>query len=354
MTTLATNWNGHVYGTNTGKFTLELTHIDAYNVEGKLRFNDDNNVGIVVYAIKGEVLPSITLEGIVETNPTGLDVGKLTIKCKLTPEGNLEGEWYTTIETGGTFKAFPHSSSLATINKIQPEQIHIKRKELGFIQIYDNEFKELVDFLITKLPSSKPVITVVVDSNTETSHYYSDFLESNKNSKYNYLKIFLSEPDSANYARSIMVELREHGVNDLRTQGPNESWVHGTAEIAANYMKRHSDGVRSYLHFFVPSLIALIFFIAVILISETYSIPIKVGIALITIIITTVVPVIVSKLLPRAIIRFGDNKSTWLRKVFQKGGNWILAMSGLILFAIANIFWKYLHDFLNEYFPFIY
>jgi hypothetical protein len=82
MSKLVKFWNGNAYGTNTGKLNLDITVLDDNKLKATLRFNDDNH-GLIVYDLDGELGTEITFSGNAIHQPEGIEVGELKITCAL-------------------------------------------------------------------------------------------------------------------------------------------------------------------------------------------------------------------------------------------------------------------------------
>lgn len=118
MANIGRNWNGHVYGTNTGNVAVTLDGEDEA-LTGVIRLSD-NQHGVIVYEVAGKFDDgSIALTGKSQGKvPEGVIVGELTVTGALTPEGRIDGEWSTTIGTGGTFQLWPHNYQ---VRQVTPE-----------------------------------------------------------------------------------------------------------------------------------------------------------------------------------------------------------------------------------------
>lgn len=342
MSKINRHWNGYVAGTNTGKMYLEFIQQENEKLNAVLRFNDDT-YGLVVYELQGEMNDTtISLLGKVIHHEKEVIVGDLTITCNLTSEGNLEGTWRTSIESGGTFRSYPFNPSISQPSAAKtPEQIYTKRIELGFIQLYKDEVKSITDFIQKLVPSAKPVITYVASDDVEGINYYEDFFARTDISTLKYFKVFVSEPDSYNISRNITMELRAHGVNEIRTQGIMEAWVLGNAELVNNYMKRYKDIIRSFIHKFVLSLQIFCLISMTIWITEVPKFLDKVLIGIFTFALLRIIPPIFSRMFPNASIKLNDQKPSWFIRLLNKGGNWIIAV---LISIFAIVITKYYND----------
>ena len=95
MASFAKLWAGRVYGTNTGNLFMELNVSDG-KVTGVLRFMD-SAFGLTVYKLAGSFDEQLHLHGEVMHVSKGVDAGPIEVIATLTEQGNLRGEWNSTI-----------------------------------------------------------------------------------------------------------------------------------------------------------------------------------------------------------------------------------------------------------------
>ncbi|MEE2690875.1 MAG: hypothetical protein VX640_04955 [Pseudomonadota bacterium] len=141
-------WAGNAVGTHTGNLYLELEGDDDASLRGSLRFNDDR-YGIVIYAVEasfdGEKLK---VTGKPETTKENLEFGELETVVRLNAQGQLIGDWKTSIGSGGAFRFYPATiASTGTINDPLPDQLYTSRFDFGAIEIDRGQIIELADDL---------------------------------------------------------------------------------------------------------------------------------------------------------------------------------------------------------------
>lgn len=195
---------------------------------------------MIVYEVAGKFdAGSITLTG----NPQGevsegSIFGELTITGTLTPEGRIDGEWSTTIGTGGTFQLWPHNfQTRASSPGVLPEQLNIATRSLGAIRLYADDVRSLISQL-TKDFSQKRAIITYHDRGSEKTIFSDDFgsiLDDLPRLKY--LKIFIGEPEVYGLQRNATVELAAWGDNIIRAQSGQEAWAIGKAESLAQHVR---------------------------------------------------------------------------------------------------------------------
>lgn len=238
MANIGRNWNGHVYGTNTGNVAVTLDGEDDA-LTGVIRLSD-NQHGVIVYEVAGKFEGgSITLTGKPQGEvPEGVIVGELTVTGALTPEGRIDGEWSTTIGTGGTFQLWPHNYQVRPSNPgALPEQLNTSTRSLGAIRLYADDVRSLIGQL-TKDFSQKRAIITYHDRGSEKTTFSEDF-ESILDDlpELRYLKIFVGEPEIYGLQRNATVELAAWGDNTIRVQSVQEAWAIGKAESLAQHVR---------------------------------------------------------------------------------------------------------------------
>ena len=156
MTLLAKKWAGRLYGTNTGNIFLEINQ-EGKKVDGVARFMD-NLYGLALYKFTGEFENELILNCIPIEEKEGMEYGNIKVKAMLTPEGNLRGEWESTIGTAGTLDAYPHDVVQPTQDpdKSQsvPEQVFNKNIELGSVRLFREDLLNLISFIQKEFTAS--------------------------------------------------------------------------------------------------------------------------------------------------------------------------------------------------------
>ncbi|MDZ7894788.1 MAG: hypothetical protein U5M50_07520 [Sphingobium sp.] len=220
MANISKNWNGHIYGTNMGNVAVSLEGEDSA-LHGLIRLSDNQN-GVIVYEVAGSFESgSLNLTGEPQGDvPKEIVVGKLTVTGSLTPEGRIDGEWSTTIGTGGTYQLWPHQYQVRSIIPgAIPEQMNTSTKSLGAIRLYANNVRSIIDQL-TKDFSQKRAVVTFSDKGNE-KNIYSDEFESILDNlpELRYIKISVQEPELYGLNRNAMIELTAWGENTIRVQG---------------------------------------------------------------------------------------------------------------------------------------
>ncbi|AUW58654.1 hypothetical protein C1T17_11635 [Sphingobium sp. SCG-1] len=225
MANVGKNWNGHVYGTNIGNVSVSLNGEDNA-LTGLIRLSD-NQHGVIVYDVTGSFeAGTLTLDGKPQGEiPEGTVVGELTVVGALTPEGRIDGEWSTTIGTGGTYQLWPHAYQVRSTNPgAIPEQMNTSSRSMGAIRLYADDVRSLIAQLVKDFSQKRAVVTFN-DKGNEKNIYADEFeaiLDDLPELKY--LKISVQEPEMFGLNRNAMVELTAWGENAIRVQSVQEAY----------------------------------------------------------------------------------------------------------------------------------
>ncbi len=244
MAGLGRNWNGHVYGTNTGNIAVRLDGEDAA-LSGVLRLSD-NQHGVVVFDVQGKFEDGqLTLAGTPQNGEReDLRLGSLSVAGALTSEGRLDGEWSTSIGTGGTFQLWPHDYQVRPAGPAKmPEQLNTSSRTLGAVRLYADDVRSLINQLVKDFSQKRAVVTFNDRGNEK--NIYSDEFEAILDSlpRLHYLKISVQEPELYGLNRNAMVELAAWGENVIRVQSVEEAWAIGKSEA----LKRHAHDYQRAL-----------------------------------------------------------------------------------------------------------
>ena len=238
MASIGKNWNGAIYGTNTGNVAVSLEG-DNEALTGLIRLSD-NQHGIVVYGVAGTFEEgSLKLSGVSQGEvPEGVAVGELTVTGTLTAEGRIDGEWSTTIGTGGTYQLWPHTYQVRPTNVgVMPEQMNTSSRSMGAVRLYADDVRSLIAHVVKDFSQKRAVITFNDRGNEKK--IYSDEFESILDDlpELNYLRINVQEPETYGLHRSAMIELTTWGENSIRVQSVQEAWAIGKSEALSRHVK---------------------------------------------------------------------------------------------------------------------
>jgi hypothetical protein len=231
------NWNGHIYGTNTGNVAIQLGGEDD-QITGTVRLLDDK-FGLALFAVTGSYAEGVLkIEGTPQGEPPeGVTYGNLTAEGRLQADGRLDGEWNTTIGSGGTWQAWAHGTAAQPTRPNVPEQINTCTRQLGAVRLYAEDVQSLVGQLMREFTATRAIVSYY-DNGNEKNVYSGDFgtiLQQLPEQRY--LKLSVQEPDLYGINRSAIVELNANGENVVRVQGVQESWVIGKAQTLHDHVR---------------------------------------------------------------------------------------------------------------------
>jgi hypothetical protein len=243
MPILAKRWAGRLYGTNTGNLFIELTQ-DGSSVKGVARFMD-HLYGLALYEFTGEFDEGLKLDCKALNPKEEQEFGDIKVEGILTPEGNLRGEWHSTIGTAGTFDAFPHEISSVPQDGSKhgniPEQIYNKNIRIGSVRLFSDNIKKILSFIKQDFTQGRAVVTYTVRG-SQVTKYSEDFIrEIELLGEINYLKVTIQEPEAHGINKVVVIEFVENGVSEVRVSGINEAWVLGKAEAIVESIKPNQN-----------------------------------------------------------------------------------------------------------------
>lgn len=338
MEKIANRWAGRLYGTNTGNFFFDVSQ-DGNKISGKIRIMD-NVMGVSVYTYVGTIDDEIQMECTPIEEIEGVVQGSVTVKGHLNSKGNFRGDWESSIGTGGTFDAFPHDISKteqdSSTSENVPEQIHNKRIVIGSIRLFNEDVRQLVDFIKRDFTEGKAIITCNIRG-SEVTKYASDFLENYEGTEeLNYLKIVIQEPEAHGINRVVVVELVASGESAIRVSGINESWVLGKAEAIDQLLKPKQNFLITTYRKYGLNLNGALFIAMLIAIPEIgkwyeRAVFIAVVFALLNILLF-----IHSKFIPNTAIYLQKVKPSFIERAWPSILSWVIAASSSL--AAAYVF----------------
>ncbi len=247
-------WAGHIYGTNTGDIYLEFDDpVDDLNLSGSLSIMD-RHFGLGRYNVCGKFNGELRLTGTPEKLKEGVVAGEIFVDAKLMDDGNLRGNWKSTLGTAGTFVAFPHGLALiekgkAAVEKV-PEQLFTCRLSIGALRLYADGIRDISEAISREFSSGKVVVTYAVRGSELTTYLDSFYQSVSTLGPLRRFKFHIQEPEEHGINRVITVDLNMAGSNEILVQGINESWVIGRAEMIARSLRRYESSlVTNYKKF---------------------------------------------------------------------------------------------------------
>lgn len=334
MPELARDWNGSVFGTNTGRLNLEFTQQEG-GAQAILRFMDDET-GLVQYQLEGTISDTghIVLDSTSVEGREGVEYGDLHIEGDLSTDNTLRGNWRTSIGTGGTYLLHPFVNTALSGT---PQQLVTRRIYLGFVQIYRDDIIRIVQHIRKDFPIGKIIVTYTHEG-TEGGIFYDDFIAMTDLRRLDYLRLAVNEPEGNGFNRVLTMDFRAHGLNEIMIQGSQEAWVTGRAVMMESFMKEFSDAVRDTFVRFVGPLQILLFMGFVLIVTTDISFLDKLKWAAGTYVVIQVLPWLVQKFFPRAIIVMGEGKTHWVKRWVSRAGNWLIA---LFIASLSTLITKY-------------
>lgn len=338
MATLGRLWAGRVYGTNTGNLFAEFDTPADNRVTGTVRLMDAQ-FGLTVFNVSGSFDDTLRLRGEPTQVQPGVTAGTIEITANLTPQGQLKGEWKSSLGTAGTFEAYPHDTpppdQRVTGTAAIPEQFFTSSVPLGTIRLYARDLWDLIQFIRKDFVIGQPVVTYTVRGN-EVTKYFEDFQkEAAALGELRRLKVTIQEPEAHGINKVVLLELNSLGQNEIRVQGINESWVVGKAEAIARTLRIFEKGLVTTYKKFGLTLNQFIF-LAMLVVIPAIDVFWQRGLFVaIVVLLLSVLYWLHSKFIPNAVVFLGEQEPTILQRVWPSVVSWIAAATASLAAAYA-------------------
>lgn len=334
MASIQRNWNGRIYGTNTGNISIQLEGEDD-QITGTVRLLDDK-FGLAVYAVTGTYAEgTLKIEGTAQGEPPeGVTYGDLSAEGRLQTDGRLDGEWTTTIGSGGTWQAWPHGTAAQPARSNVPEQINSCTRQLGAVRLYAEDIQSLVGQLLKEFTASRAVVSYYENGN-EKNVYSGDFtaiLEQLPEQRY--LKLSVQEPDLYGINRSAIVELNANGDNVVRVQGVQESWVIGKAQTLHDHVQSFQKKLATQFRKFGLNVNVLISLIALAALPGLAGFSRRLAFVLSVALIQFGITFFHSRYVPNFILYPAKRKPTLFGKIGPGALSWGITIVGGVVAAV--------------------
>lgn len=341
MPDLANRWAGRLYGTNTGNIFLDLTQ-DGQNVSGRLRIMD-SILGVSIYDYTGSFDDECFLHCTPYQAAEGVELGDVIVRGHLTQEGNVRGEWESTIGTAGTFELYPHDiTSTGPLERNgNPEQIHNRTIPVGSIRLFKDDLIQLIDFVKKDFSKGRVIVTYSLRGSVLTK-YADDFFEQlNEINRLNYIKVVIQEPEAYGINRVIAVELVANGASEIRVSGINESWVLGKAESIFQTLKPKQNYLVTTYRKYGLNLNGAIFIAMLIAIPDMPDWERRAIFVILVFVLLNFLLFIHNKFIPNTEIYLEQAKPNLLKRAWPSILSWVIAVSSSIVAA-------YIYSLLNS------
>ena len=334
MASIQRNWNGRVYGTNTGNVAIQLDGDDD-QITGTVRLLDDK-FGLAVYAVTGSYTDGVLkMEGTSQGEPQeGVTYGNLTAEGRLQADGRLDGEWSTAIGSGGTWQAWAHGAAAQPAKPNVPEQINTCTRQLGAVRLYAEDVESFVGQLIKEFTATRAIVSYYENGN-EKNVYSGDFQGILAQlPEQRYLKLSVQEPDLYGINRSAIVELNANGDNVIRVQGVQESWVVGKAQTLHDHAQSFQKKIATQFRRFGVNLNILINLIALAALPGLAGFSRRVVFVLSVALIQFGIAYFHRRYVPNFILYAAKRKPTLLGKIGPGITSWGITIFGGVIAAI--------------------
>lgn len=336
MAGLGRHWAGRVFGTNTGNVYVELES-SATGVNGVLRFNDIEQ-GVVVYDVEGTFADGeLRLTGKPQPSEEQ-QLGDLTVSAKLNAQGSFDGQWTTTLGTGGVFVLHPQNqqATAPAPGTAAPEQLHTVVRRVGAVRLYARDVRQLIDAVRQDFSHTRAIVTYRGGGaqGTEIVRHADEFLQdSDKIQRLNYLKIGIAEPEAYGLNRNVTVELDGVGTNEIRVQAVQGSWALGKAEGLAAHVKQYEKRLVTSFRQFGLNVNSFILIGSLVALPE---LPLRERVVFVAFVFALVLGIarIHSRHIPNATIFLTAKTPGWIERSSPQILSWLVAATSAVAASV--------------------
>lgn len=335
MANLANRWAGRLYGTNTGNVFLDLIQDDQI-VSGRLRIMD-SIFGVSIYEYTGTLDEELVLNCTPLQAIEGVELGDVSVKGRLTPEGNIKGDWESTIGTAGTFEIYPHnmtsSNPGAGVREVNPEQIYNKTIQLGSVRLFKEDVIQLVEFIKKDFTTGRAIVTYTQRGSEQTKYADDFFGQLVGVEQLNYIKLVIQEPEAYGINRVVVIELLANGISEIRVSGINESWVLGKAESILQILKPKQNSLVTTYRKYGLNLNGAIFVTMLIAIPDIADWQSRAIFVVAVFLLLNFLLFIHNKFIPNTAIYLEQAKPGLFKRAWPSMLSWVIAASSSVVAA---------------------
>lgn len=319
---LARRWAGRAFGTNTGNLFVKIEGEDS-DLSGEVKLND-KEFGLATYIIHGRFDgETLAIWGRTPSSQPSSVLSTINATARITPTGELRGDWSSDTGTEGTFILNPHDTSNESLIPLELPQLFTARYNLGAAVIGRDDIIRIAKEISSGFSLGKPIVTIV--TNTEQSMFLEKFEIKNINAeRASFTKIFIQESESNGLNRIISVEFGQ-AANMVMTQGSDEAWVLGRLEVLKSYLgdirRSYVTGIRQVS----PDVYRIMLLIAIIYMQSLPDFGIRILFFILILAFFYCSQWLQRKYIPFSVIYIGQRKVSTLRKLAPTIWSWIIA-----------------------------
>ncbi len=206
---LSGNWNGRLFGTNTGNLSARIA-VGENETRAEVRLLDDVFGPVVYDLVGGWDGSALALKGGGKAANPDVSTGEITLEGSLARDGHLLGRWTSTLGTGGTFQLFigpsDEEAAIAADNQLPPEELHIAQERVGAVRLYREDVVALCNMILSDLTADRLAVRFQ-NGPTQTTKWSNDFIETVSEEAIPFIRFSVNDSPVGSGARLVTVEL---------------------------------------------------------------------------------------------------------------------------------------------------
>jgi hypothetical protein len=201
------------------------------------------------------------------------------------------------------------------------------------VRLYADDVRNLVGFVARDFTNRRVIVSYYQRGN-EVSRYSDDFEKDIEQlGELTYIRLALHEPEAYGIKRLVTVTLNANGVNEVRVQGVQESWVTGKAEALASELRRYQQTLASNVRRWGLNINNVWALIAIALLPDL-TLRNRIIFLGIVWLLNTFIASLHTRYIPNAVIYLSPKRPLRLERVWPQILSWIIAASAAVFAAL--------------------
>ena len=336
MATVAGNWNGRLFGTNTGNLSARIA-VEGDVATGEIRLLDDV-FGPVVYQLTGTWDGNlIALKGTGVPSSPGVVVGEVSIEGSLAADGRLIGTWTSNLGTGGSFHLFPGPSDAEAAHiadsQAPPEELHIIQDRIGAVRLYRQDVVALCELILSDLNSDR--LAVRFQNGPTQSVLWSDvFIDTVSAEGIPFVRLSINDTAPGAASRLVTVELGAN-YNEIIVQGESQVWVAGKAQVLRDFLSKRQNHLVTGFKVWNVNLLTILLLAMIVWMPSFGPLWARAAFGITIAAVVTLTSFLHTKLIPASMTSMGDRRPSILR-FWPSWVSWLAGILSALLILKAG------------------
>lgn len=336
MATVAGNWNGRLFGTNTGNLSARLA-VEGGVAQGEIRLLDDV-FGPVVYQLTGTWDGNlVALKGVgIPSNPDVV-VGEVSIEGSLAADGRLIGTWTSNLGTGGSFQLFPGPSDAEAAHiadqQAPPEELHIIQERIGAVRLYRQDVVAMCELILFDLNSDRLAVRFQ-NGPTQSVLWWDVFVDTVRTERIPFVRFSVNDIAPGAASRLVTVELGPL-YNEVIVQGESQVWVAGKTQVLRDFLSKRQNHLITGFKVWNFNILTILLLAMIVWMPSFGPLWARAAFGITIAAVVTLTSFLHSKLIPASVTSMGDRRPSILR-FWPSWVSWLAGIMSALLILKAG------------------